>query len=67
MPVGTLLQPSLTSVRLPLARIAHALVDRLIAVVEGGTTVPASGLLLPAMPVVRDSTPDRRGGSGTVT
>ncbi|MFF0484463.1 LacI family DNA-binding transcriptional regulator [Streptomyces sp. NPDC004435] len=67
MPVGTLLQPSLTSVRLPLARIAHALVDRLIAVVEGGTTGPASGLLLPAMPVVRDSTPDRRGGSGTVT
>ncbi|GAA3507402.1 LacI family DNA-binding transcriptional regulator [Streptomyces showdoensis] len=58
MPLCTLLQPALTSIRLPLAGIAHALVDRLISTVEG-TAPPTTGLLLPADPVVRASTPDR--------
>ncbi|WP_326766223.1 LacI family transcriptional regulator [Streptomyces sp. NBC_01591] len=59
IPLCTVLQPTLTSVRLPLAAIAHALVDRLITAVEDPTGAPASGLLLPAEPVVRDSTPGR--------
>ncbi|MEU9759074.1 LacI family DNA-binding transcriptional regulator [Streptomyces sp. NPDC047987] len=59
IPLCTLLQPALTSARLPLAAIAHALVDRLITAVEDPAAAPASGLLLPAEPVVRDSTPGR--------
>lgn len=59
IPLCTLLQPALTSARLPLAAIAHALVDRLITAVEDPAAVPASGLLLPAEPIVRDSTPGR--------
>lgn len=59
IPLCTLLQPALTSARLPLAAIAHALVDRLITAVEDPAAVPASGLLLPAEPVVRGSTPQR--------
>ncbi|MCX4966891.1 LacI family transcriptional regulator [Streptomyces sp. NBC_00654] len=59
MPLCTLLQPSLTSARLPLAAIAHALVDQLITTVEDPTTAPTNGLLLPAEPVVRGSTPGR--------
>ncbi|MGW8361847.1 LacI family DNA-binding transcriptional regulator [Streptomyces wedmorensis] len=59
LPLCTLLQPALTSVRLPLSGIAHALVDRLIGAVEATATAPAAGLLLPAEPVVRASTPDR--------
>ncbi|MFE7510734.1 LacI family DNA-binding transcriptional regulator [Streptomyces sp. NPDC057540] len=59
MPLCTVLQPTLTSVRLPLSGIARALVDRLISTVEDPGTAPASGLLLPAEPVVRDSTPER--------
>lgn len=63
MPLCTLLQPTLTSVRLPLSTIAHALVDRLIAVVEGSASAPTptTGLLLPAEPVLRDSTPNGKG------
>ncbi|MGW3167270.1 LacI family DNA-binding transcriptional regulator [Streptomyces sp. NPDC001142] len=57
IPLCTLLQPALTSARLPLAAIAHVLVDRLITAVEDPAAAPASGLLLPAEPVVRDSTP----------
>ncbi|MFE7106849.1 LacI family DNA-binding transcriptional regulator [Streptomyces sp. NPDC057575] len=59
IPLCTLLQPALTSARLPLAAIARALVDRLIAAVEDPAAAPTSGLLLPAEPVVRDSTPGR--------
>ncbi|MEE1735562.1 LacI family DNA-binding transcriptional regulator [Streptomyces sp. BE147] len=59
MPLCTLLQPSLTSARLPLAAIAHALVDQLITTVEDPAATPTSGLLLPAEPVVRGSTPGR--------
>ncbi|MER5615112.1 MULTISPECIES: LacI family DNA-binding transcriptional regulator [unclassified Streptomyces] len=59
IPLCTLLQPALTSARLPLAAIARALVDRLIAAVEDPAATPTSGLLLPAEPVVRDSTPGR--------
>ncbi|MFB7512257.1 LacI family DNA-binding transcriptional regulator [Streptomyces sp. NPDC056144] len=58
-PVCTVLQPTLTSVRLPLADIAHALVDRLITAVENPASAPTSGLLLPAEQVVRESTPTR--------
>ncbi|MFJ8849257.1 LacI family DNA-binding transcriptional regulator [Streptomyces sp. NPDC102437] len=59
IPLCTLLQPALTSARLPLAAIARALVDQLIAAVEDPAATPTSGLLLPAEPVVRDSTPGR--------
>ncbi|KQX46137.1 MULTISPECIES: LacI family DNA-binding transcriptional regulator [unclassified Streptomyces] len=58
LPLGTLLQPALTTVRLPLATIADALVDRLITAVENPAGTPAQGLLLPAETVVRASTPD---------
>ncbi|ROQ78112.1 LacI family transcriptional regulator [Streptomyces sp. NBC_01260] len=57
MPLCTLLQPSLTSARLPLAAIARVLVDQLITTVEDPAATPTSGLLLPAEPVVRGSTP----------
>ncbi|MEU8763323.1 LacI family DNA-binding transcriptional regulator [Streptomyces sp. NPDC048659] len=57
MPLCTVLQPALTSVRLPLAAIAHALVERLVTTVEGTAATPASGLLLPADRVIRESTP----------
>ncbi|MDK0520212.1 LacI family DNA-binding transcriptional regulator [Streptomyces sp. ML-6] len=59
IPLCTMLQPALTSARLPLAVIARALVDRLVTAVEDPTAAPSSGLLLPAEPVVRDSTPGR--------
>ncbi|MFE7597786.1 LacI family DNA-binding transcriptional regulator [Streptomyces sp. NPDC057494] len=59
MPLCTVLQPTLTSVRLPLSAIARALVDRLITTVEDPGATPTSGLLLPTEPVVRDSTPER--------
>ncbi|WLQ38724.1 LacI family DNA-binding transcriptional regulator [Streptomyces laculatispora] len=59
MPLCTLLQPSLTSARLPLAAIARVLVDQLITIVEDPAATPTSGLLLPAEPVVRGSTPGR--------
>ncbi|MFE7553113.1 LacI family DNA-binding transcriptional regulator [Streptomyces gardneri] len=59
LPICTVLQPALTSVRLPLSGIAHALVDRLITAVEDPAATPTSGLLLPAEPVVRGSTPER--------
>ncbi|MFF3391431.1 LacI family DNA-binding transcriptional regulator [Streptomyces sp. NPDC002669] len=59
IPLCTMLQPALTSARLPLAAIAQALVDRLITAVEDPSATPSSGLLLPAEPVVRASTPDR--------
>ncbi|MEV5688177.1 MULTISPECIES: LacI family DNA-binding transcriptional regulator [unclassified Streptomyces] len=59
MPLCTLLQPSLTSARLPLAAIARVLVDQLITTVEDPAAAPTSGLLLPAEPVVRGSTPGR--------
>ena len=60
IPLCTLLQPALTSVRLPLPAIAHALVDRLITAVEQPATTPTTGLLLSAEAVVRGSTPERR-------
>ncbi|MEU8890558.1 substrate-binding domain-containing protein [Streptomyces sp. NPDC048442] len=47
LPLCTLLQPALTSVRLPLPAIAHALVDRLITAVEQPAAAPTTGLLLP--------------------
>ncbi|MFD0149307.1 LacI family DNA-binding transcriptional regulator [Streptomyces sp. NPDC055721] len=59
MPLCTVLQPALTSVRMPLSGIAHALVDRLITAVEDPAATPASGLLVPAETVVRGSTPRR--------
>ncbi|WP_371502451.1 LacI family transcriptional regulator [Kitasatospora sp. NBC_00374] len=59
IPLCTLLQPALTSVRLPLAAIARGLVDRLITAVEDPAAVPAAGLLLPAELVLRGSTPRR--------
>ncbi|MFH8576256.1 LacI family transcriptional regulator [Streptomyces zaomyceticus] len=59
MPHCTLIQPALTSVRLPLSGIAHALVTRLITAVEDPAAAPTGGLLLPAEPVVRASTPAR--------
>lgn len=59
IPLCTLLQPALTSVRLPLATIAHALVDRLVTTVENPEAAPTTGLLLPADLVVRASTPQR--------
>ncbi|MFJ6017323.1 LacI family DNA-binding transcriptional regulator [Streptomyces sp. NPDC092952] len=59
IPLCTLLQPALTSARLPLAAIARALVDRLVTAVEDPAAAPASGLLLGAEPIVRASTPER--------
>lgn len=54
-PICRLLHPPLTSVRLPLRRIAAELVRRLLAQVRG-EAVPGRGLLVPAEPVVRAST-----------
>ncbi|MFJ1705898.1 LacI family DNA-binding transcriptional regulator [Kitasatospora sp. NPDC088346] len=59
IPLCTLLQPALTSVRLPLAAIARGLVDRLVTAVEDQAAAPAAGLLLPAELVLRGSTPGR--------
>ncbi|GAA2689307.1 MULTISPECIES: LacI family DNA-binding transcriptional regulator [Nonomuraea] len=54
LPVTAFLQPALTTVRLPLRRIAEALVSRLLRIVEDGVT-PQAGLLLPGELVVRPS------------
>ncbi|SEL65801.1 LacI family DNA-binding transcriptional regulator [Streptacidiphilus jiangxiensis] len=54
LPLCRVLQPPLSSVRLPLRRIAAELVDGLLAQVRGGD-VPAEGVLLPAELVVRAS------------
>ncbi|MFG3257476.1 LacI family DNA-binding transcriptional regulator [Streptomyces sp. NPDC048172] len=54
-PICRLLHPPLTSVRLPLRDIAAELVRRLLAQVRR-EAVPGRGLLVPAEPVVRDST-----------
>ncbi|MFI6321855.1 LacI family DNA-binding transcriptional regulator [Nonomuraea sp. NPDC050556] len=54
LPVTAFLQPALTTVRLPLRRIAEALVSRLLQIVEEGVT-PQAGLLLPGEPVIRES------------
>ncbi|WP_214411642.1 LacI family DNA-binding transcriptional regulator [Sphaerisporangium fuscum] len=59
MPYTTLLQPPLTTVRLPLRRIADALVSRLLQIVEDGAA-PEAGLLIPAEPVLRQSVPPAR-------
>ncbi|GHJ91383.1 alanine racemase [Streptomyces sp. NE5-10] len=59
LPLCTYLQPTLTSVRLPLPAIAQALVDRLVSAVEDRGATPTEGLLLPAERVVRGSTPGR--------
>ncbi|MFI6447416.1 LacI family DNA-binding transcriptional regulator [Kitasatospora sp. NPDC050543] len=56
IPLCTLLQPGLISVRLPLATIADALVDRLLRAAEDPAEAPGSGLLLPAEPIWRAST-----------
>jgi DNA-binding LacI/PurR family transcriptional regulator len=56
IPLCGLLQPALTSVRLPLARIATALVERLIVLVDTpGGTDQGPGVLLPAELVQRGS------------
>ncbi|MFD8561426.1 LacI family DNA-binding transcriptional regulator [Streptosporangium canum] len=54
LPVTAFLQPALTTVRLPLRRIAGALVDRLLKTIEDGV-IPQAGLLLPGELVVRPS------------
>ncbi|MEV0196042.1 LacI family DNA-binding transcriptional regulator [Nonomuraea sp. NPDC050691] len=54
MPYTRLLQPPLTTVRLPLRRIADALVSRLLQSVEEGEP-PEAGLLLAGDPVLRTS------------
>ncbi|MFF0864385.1 LacI family DNA-binding transcriptional regulator [Nonomuraea sp. NPDC003560] len=54
LPLTAFLHPALTTVRLPLQRIARALIGRLIQTVEDGTT-PQAGLLLPGELVVRPS------------
>lgn len=54
LPVTAFLQPALTTVRLPLRRIAEALVSRLLQIIEDGVS-PQSGLLLPGELVVRPS------------
>lgn len=56
MPYARLLQPPLTTVRLPLRRLADALVSRLLQLIEEQAQ-PEAGLLLPAEPVVRASVP----------
>ncbi|MEV6108720.1 LacI family DNA-binding transcriptional regulator [Streptomyces sp. NPDC051940] len=58
IPLCRLLNPRLTSVRLPLRGIAAELVRRLLAQVRG-EPVPGKGLLLPAELIARDSTPAR--------
>lgn len=54
LPVTGFLQPALTTVRLPLRRIAQALIGRLLQTVEDGVP-PQAGLLLPGELVVRPS------------
>ncbi|WP_157245020.1 LacI family DNA-binding transcriptional regulator [Nonomuraea typhae] len=54
LPITGFLQPALTTVRLPLRRIAEALVNRLLRIIEDGVT-PEAGLLLPGELVVRPS------------
>lgn len=54
LPVTAFLQPALTSVRLPLRRIAEALISRLLRTIEDGVT-PQAGLMLPGELVVRPS------------
>ncbi|GAA4073862.1 LacI family DNA-binding transcriptional regulator [Nonomuraea soli] len=56
MPYAALLQPPLTTLRLPLRRIADALVGRLLTIIDDGVT-PETGLLLPGEIVVRASLP----------
>ncbi|MEV6040873.1 LacI family DNA-binding transcriptional regulator [Nonomuraea sp. NPDC052116] len=56
MPYARLLQPPLTTVRLPLRRLADALVSRLLQLIEE-QVAPEAGLLLPAEPIVRASLP----------
>lgn len=60
IPLCTLLQPTLSSVRLPLARIAGELVHRLIALVDAaGGDDGGAGLLVPAELVRRGSSAAR--------
>ncbi|MFI7638423.1 LacI family DNA-binding transcriptional regulator [Nonomuraea sp. NPDC049400] len=59
MPYTRLLQPPLTTVRLPLRRIADALVNRLLQAIEEGVP-PEAGLLLAGEPVLRPSVPSVR-------
>ncbi|MER6951601.1 LacI family DNA-binding transcriptional regulator [Nonomuraea sp. NPDC000554] len=54
MPVTARLEPALTTVRLPLRRIADVLVRRLLRTVKDGV-VPQAGVLLPCEIVVRAS------------
>ncbi|WP_433249385.1 LacI family DNA-binding transcriptional regulator [Streptosporangium sp. CA-135522] len=54
LPVTAFLQPALTTVRLPLRRIADALVSRLLQIIDTGAA-PQAGLLLPGELVIRDS------------
>lgn len=54
LPVTAFLQPALTTVRLPLRRIAEALISRLLQIIEDGVT-PQAGLLLPGELVIRPS------------
>ncbi|MBN6054586.1 LacI family DNA-binding transcriptional regulator [Nonomuraea sp. RK-328] len=54
LPVTAFLQPALTTVRLPLHRIAEALISRLLQIIEDGV-IPRAGLVLPGEPVIRPS------------
>ncbi|MDF2710787.1 MAG: LacI family transcription regulator [Nonomuraea muscovyensis] len=54
LPITAFLQPALTTVRLPLRRIAGALISRLLQIIEDGVT-PQAGLMLPGEPVIRPS------------
>ncbi|MFF5207615.1 LacI family DNA-binding transcriptional regulator [Streptosporangium sp. NPDC000396] len=54
LPITAFMQPALTTVRLPLRRIADALVSRLLQTIDDGVT-PQAGLLLPGDLIVRDS------------
>ncbi|MER7498570.1 LacI family DNA-binding transcriptional regulator [Nonomuraea pusilla] len=54
LPITAFLQPALTTVRLPLRRIAEALISRLLQIIEDGVT-PQAGLMLPGEPVIRPS------------
>ncbi|WP_327583479.1 LacI family transcriptional regulator [Nonomuraea sp. NBC_00507] len=54
LPITGFLQPALTTVRLPLRRIAEALISRLLQIIEDGVT-PQAGLLLPGELVIRPS------------
>ncbi|MFI7442101.1 LacI family DNA-binding transcriptional regulator [Nonomuraea indica] len=54
LPITAFLQPALTTVRLPLRRIAEALIGRLLQIIEDGVT-PQAGLMLPGELVIRPS------------